>query len=264
MFPRPEVKVPQGIMIQIVTAFATAFVYLIALFYGITDLGAIFDSTVGYFPTAAIYLQATESVPATVGLIAILFVTLLPTVISIFVTGGRMWWSLARDNALPFSSFFAKIHPRLNSPANATVLMSGIVTVLGCVYVGSTTAFQALISSFVVLSTLSYAGAILPHVLTGRRNIVPGPFYMGNALGFAVNIASLCYIGVFCVFFMFPFVLPATVESMNYTSVITCGLMTIVAAWWFIGGSRNYKGPMYSMNEAIKVKNLAKEGYIAR
>ena len=122
--PRPEVKVPQGIMIQIVTAFVTAFIYLIALFYSITDLGAIFDSTVGYFPTAAIYLQATESVPATVGLIAILFVTLFPTVISVFVTGGRMWWSLARDNALPFSSFFAQVNPKLNSPANATVLMS--------------------------------------------------------------------------------------------------------------------------------------------
>ena len=86
---------------------------------------------------------------------------------------------------------------------------------------------------------------------------------MGNALGFAVNIASLCYIGVFCVFFMFPFVLPATVENMNYTSVITVGLMAIVAAWWCIGGSKNYNGPIYSMGDAITVKSLTKNPHIA-
>jgi hypothetical protein len=34
----------------------------------------------------------------------------------------------------------------------------------------STTAFQALISSFIVLSSLSYFGAIFPHVLSGRGN----------------------------------------------------------------------------------------------
>ncbi|KAI9668573.1 MAG: hypothetical protein M1831_001012 [Alyxoria varia] len=261
--PKPELKVPQGIMLQILTAFATAFIYLIVLFYGINDLGAVFDTTVGYFPTAAIYLQATNgSVPATVGLIAVLFIALFPTLASVFVTGGRMWWSLARDGALPFSSFFAKVSPRLNMPVNATVLMSAIVTVLGCVYVGSTTAFQALISSFIVLSTLSYAGAILPHVLTGRKNIVAGPFYMGNALGFVVNITSLCYIAVTCVFFMFPFVMPAEVESMNYTSVITVGLMTIVAIWWFIGGRKNYRGPVYSMNEAVKIRTLKKGGNV--
>lgn len=225
--PRPETKVPQGIMLQMLTAFLGAFIYLIALFYSINDLGAVFSSTITYFPTAEIYLQATGSTAGAVGLIAVLFIATFPTLIGTFVTGGRMWWSLARDNATPFSGFFAKVSPGLNSPARATIAMSAMVTCIGCIYVGSTTAFQALISSYVVLSTLSYAGAILPHVLTGRKNIVPGPFYMGRALGFFVNITSLIYIFVTIVFFCFPFVLPVTTQTMNYTSVITVGLMTL-------------------------------------
>lgn len=251
--PKPEYKVPQGIMLQMFTAFSTAFVYLIALFYSIHDLDAILNSSRTYFPTADIYVQATGSHAGAIGLTCLLFLATFPTLIGTLVTGGRMWWSLARDNATPFPSFFAQVHPTLNSPVRATVAMSFMVTCLGCIYVGSTTAFQALISSFIVLSTLSYAGAILPHVLTGRRNIVPGPFHMGRTLGFAVNIVALVYIFVTVVFFCFPFVLPVTAQNMNYTSVITVGLMALVGLWWVVQGFRRYEGPKYSMEAARKL-----------
>lgn len=237
-------------MLQMLTAFSTSFIYLIALFYSIQDIDLVFDSSSGYFPTAEIYRQATGTTTGAIGLIAVLFLATFPTLIGTFVTGGRMWWSLARDGATPFSDYFAQVHPTLNCPVRATCAMSALVTCLGCIYVGSTTAFQALISSFIVLSTLSYFGAILPHVLTGRRNIVPGPFFMGRKLGMAVNILSLAYIIVTVVFFCFPQVMPVTAQNMNYTSVITVGLMTLVSIWWFIRGRTQYRGPHFSFEAA--------------
>jgi choline transport protein len=243
-------------MIQLLTAFTTSFIYLIALFYSIQDLDAVFNTNVGYFPTAEIYRQATGSTTGAIGLIAVLFLATFPTLIGTFVTGGRMWWSLARDNATPFSDYFAQVHPTLNCPVRATVAMSALVTCIGCIYVGSTTAFQALISSFIVLSTLSYFGAILPHVLTGRRNIVPGPFYMGKTLGMVVNILSLVYIIVTVIFFCFPFIMPASVQNMNYTSVITVGLMALTALWWFVRGRTEYRGPHYSVEAAKQLAPL--------
>ncbi|KAJ6017764.1 hypothetical protein N7451_001143 [Penicillium sp. IBT 35674x] len=251
--PKPESRVPTGIMLQMLTAFTTSFVYLIALFYSIQDLDAVYTSSIGFFPTAEIYRQATGSNAGAIGLIAVLFLATFPTLIGTFVTGGRMWWSLARDNATPFASYFAQIHPTLDCPVRATVAMSGLVTCLGCIYVGSTTAFQALISSFIVLSSLSYLGAILPHVLSGRRNMVPGPFYMGQKLGMAVNITALLYIMVTVVFFCFPLVLPATVKNMNYTSVIIVGLMALTAMWWLFRGRREYQGPQYSFEAAERL-----------
>ncbi|KAJ5384768.1 Amino acid/polyamine transporter I [Penicillium concentricum] len=251
--PKPETKVPQGIMLQMLTAFVTSFVYLIALFYSIQDLDAVFASNIGFFPTAEIYRQATGSNAGAIGLIAVLFLATFPTLIGTFVTGGRMWWSLARDNATPFSNYFAQVHPTLNCPVRATVAMSALVTCLGCIYIGSTTAFQALISSFIVLSSLSYFGAIFPHVLSGRGNMVPGPFYMGQKLGMAVNIVSLLYISVTVIFFCFPLVLPATVQNMNYTSVIVVGLMVLTAFWWVFRGRRQYCGPHYSFEAAERL-----------
>lgn len=250
LVPKPQVKVPQGIMLQMLTAFSTSFIYLIALFYSIQDIDLVFESSSGYFPTAEIYRQATGTTTGAIGLIAVLFLATFPTLIGTFVTGGRMWWSLARDGATPFSNYFAQVHPTLNCPVRATCAMSALVTCLGCIYVGSTTAFQALISSFIVLSTLSYFGAILPHVLTGRRNIVPGPFFMGRKLGMAVNILSLAYILVTVVFFCFPQVMPVSAQNMNYTSVITVGLMTLVSIWWFIRGRTEYRGPQFSFEAA--------------
>lgn len=249
-------------MLQMLTSFLTSFVYLVALFYSIDDLDAIYSSEFGFFPTAAIYRQATGSSNGAVGLIAVLFLATFPTLIGTFVTGGRMWWSLARDNAIPFSGYFAHVHPTLNCPVRMTVAMSALVTFLGCIYVGSTTAFQALISAFIVLSSLSYFGAILPHTLSGRRNMVPGPFYMGQKLGMAVNILALMYILVTVVFFCFPLVLPATAHNMNYTSVIVVGLMALTAVWWFLRGRCEYQGPQYRFEAAERLSafQAGKEG----
>ncbi|KKK21021.1 hypothetical protein P175DRAFT_0493565 [Aspergillus ochraceoroseus IBT 24754] len=253
--PQPERKVPQGIMLQLLTGFLTTFVYLVALFYGINDIDRVFNSGIKYFPVAEIYLQATGSTAGAVGLIALLFLATFPTLVGTLTTGGRMWWSLARDNATPFPSFFAQVHRTLECPVNATVAMSALVSCLGCIYVGSTTAFQALISSFIVLSTLSYAGAIIPHVLSGRRSVLPGPFQMSHPVGFLVNILSVLYIAVTVVFFCFPFALPVTAQNMNYTSVITVGIMALVGISWLFQGMRTYNGPTYSREAAERLEH---------
>ncbi|KAF9885837.1 hypothetical protein FE257_012309 [Aspergillus nanangensis] len=248
--PHPELRVPQGIMLQLLTSFLTSFVYLVALFYSIQDLDAISHSRISFFPTAEIYRQATGSNAGAIGLVAVLFLATFPTLIGTFVTGGRMWWSLARDNATPCAAYFSHVDSKCKSPFRATFAMAAMVSGLGFIYIASTTAFQALVSSYIVLSTLSYLGAILPHLLTGRKNIVPGPFYLGQQLGFLVNVSTVAYISVTVVFFCFPLVLPVTAANMNYTSVIIVGLVTLTAVWWAFRGRRDYRGPQYNIEAA--------------
>ena len=249
--PKPERNVPKGIMIQIATSFVTAFIYLIALFYSINDIQAVLDSP-SNFPTSEIYRQATGSISGALGLTAVLFLATFPTLIGTLITGGRTFWTLSRDNATPMSEYFAVIDPTFESPLRATVAVSVITSFLGCIYIGSSTAFSALIGSYIVLSTLSYAGAVLPHVLTGRKTIVPGPFHLGKA-GFAVNILSLLYIAVTVVLFCFPFVMPLDAATMNYTSVIVSGFIVFITVWWFIHGRGNYQGPKYFKEAAARL-----------
>lgn len=93
-----------------------------------------------------------------------------------------------------------------------------------------------------VLSSASYLAAILPHLLSRRANITPGPFWMKGFLGFIMNIIACVYIVIFMVIFCFPYYLPTTAGTMNYASLITGGLSIFVAAWYFIG-CRAYTGP---------------------
>ncbi|KAL2870195.1 putative choline transport protein [Aspergillus lucknowensis] len=155
--------------------FTTAFIYLVALFYSTTDIASILatTTTLSFFPTAAIYAQVTNSPAGATGPVAILFLATFPALIGSFVTGSRIWWSLARDNATPFSTTLTHVNPTYKTPLRAA----------------------------------TYLGPILPNVCTLRRNFVPGPFCLGKRLGFFVNAAWDVYILVTVVFFCFPLVL---------------------------------------------------------
>ena len=254
--PFPHKNVPKAIGLQLGIGFLTGFLYLVAILYAINDYGALLQSP---FPIAEIYLQATGSSAGTIGLLCLLLFPITLTVIGVYITCGRTLWALGRDRATPFPKFFSKIHPTLNMPFNATISCCCIVTVLGCIYVGSTTAFNAFIGSFILMSTASYTAAILPNLLTGRKNIIFGPFKLKGAVGFVINFLACSYMMVWFVIYSFPFALPTTAQSMNYACLIWGGLTFFVALWWLVGGRKGYEGPtaiggIVSEVEQVKIK----------
>jgi choline transport protein len=84
------------------------------------------------------------------------------------------------------------------------------VTVLGCIYVGSTTAFNAFVGSFVLMSSASYTAAILPNLLTGRKNVEYGPFKLKGLLGPIFSFIACGYMICWFVIYCFPFSLPTS------------------------------------------------------
>lgn len=217
---------------QYVVGFITAFAYMVAIFYSIHDLS---DALGGFstFPLAGLYLQATGTRGGALGLLVVALIPTFITAIGCYITAGRTFWTLARDNATPFSLVFRAVHPGFQNPFNATLLCGVISTVMGCIYVGSKTTFNAFVGSYIILSTLSYLSAILPHLLSGRKNFEPGWFWMRGYSGFVVNGIVCLYIVAFIVIFCFPYSLPAEAASMNYSSLITGGLSIFVLLFWF-------------------------------
>ena len=238
---RPSINIPKAILAQFTTGFFTALFYLIAIFYGIYDLDGVLNSTY-LFPLAEIYRQAAGSAGGSLGLLILAFVPTFIACIGCFITASRTFWTLARDNATPFSGFFSRIDPNHKNPFRSIVFCSVVITVLGAIYVGSSTAFSAFVGSFVVLSTLSYLMAILPHLLSKRSNVTPGWFWMRGAIGYAVNAVACLYIMAFIVIFCFPFALPVEAATMNYTCLITGALSMFVAAFW-MWREKDYVGP---------------------
>jgi amino acid transporter len=195
----------------------------------------------------------------------VIFFPIFCTTIGTFITSGRTLWTLARDDVTPFPKVLGKISPRFKNPFNATLACGISSTVLGCIYVGSSTAFNAFVGSFVVLSTLSYLAAILPFIFThrfsrsleeGGNAMVPGPYQMGHWVGYVVNILSCAYVVVFIVIYCFPYSLPVAAGNMNYSCLITWGLTLFVYAWWLYRGKR-YVGPQALVHNGPAVGNVA-------
>lgn len=211
------------------------------MFYAINDLPKIFDSE-SICPLGDIYLQATGSKAGALGLLIVIILPIICATVGCYITAGRTLYTLGRDDAAPFASKIGAVSPKWHSPLYATLACGIFSTCMGAIYVGSLAAFNAFIGSFILLTTLSYLLAILPHLLTGRKNVQPGPFWMGRA-GPLVNAVACIYIVVSFVVYCFPYSLPTSVESMNYTSVITFGLTVLVGLWWLAHGRENYNGP---------------------
>jgi hypothetical protein len=172
---------------------------------------------------------------------------------------GRSFWVLARDDATPFSKYFSQVNEKLSCPIQATVLCAVLCTAFGAIQLGTKAGFNALVGSFIILTTMSYLLAILPHLLSKRQNTPKGPFWMGDA-GFVVNGITCVLIVFFNIFFCFPYAYPVAVSVMNCecrwllnictklttatgNSVIFVGVLVVTGFWWAVHSRSHYSGP---------------------
>ena len=258
--PQPRRNIPRGILAQLSIGFITAFLYYAVLLYAITDIDEVLNSNVPSFPLAAIYQQATRSQTGT-AILLILFSLNITTLPGAYLTAARMLWTLARDDAVPFAPYIARVSSRHRNPFVATLCTFAATIALGCVYVAYATAFSAIVSCFTILTTLSYAAAILPHLLSRRRFVKPGPFWMPDRWAYPTLTITCLYIAAFNVIYCFPYTLPTSVQSMNYSSVISGGLTIIVGVYYLWKRNHGYKGPQVAMeieeDEAVAVITIA-------
>lgn len=234
----------------------STFIYLIAIFYATNNLDGITSST-SLFPIADLYHQATRSVAGTFGLQLLIFLPSFWSVMGAYVTAGRTLWALGRGNAAPFSTWLARISPRFHGPLNATLTVMVINACCGLIYLGSSTAFNAFIGSVICLVSISYLISILPYLYSGRTRVIPGWFFMKGLFGTVVHSLTSAYIIVFVIIFCFPYSMPVTVGSMNYTSAILVGISLAISSLWFWKRNRGYSGCVsyVGVEEAIEKHN---------
>lgn len=160
---------------------------------------------------------------------------------------SRTYWAFARDSATPYSKYFAHISPTTQVPVRAIVALTGVEMLLGLIYLGNSTAFNAILSMAVLGMYASYLVPILYMMICGRKNIKKsqyGPFKLGDKLGLVVNIVSVVWLVVAIVFCTFPSVQPVTAQNMNYSVVVMGGWLLFGAIFYFSVGKREYNGPI--------------------
>ncbi|KAI9934594.1 hypothetical protein MW887_000210 [Aspergillus wentii] len=245
--PNPGRNAPLALACTISIAFVTGLTYLLSLMFSVQDYTTLASSPTG-LPLAEIFRQATQSRGGAFALVFLLWVALGPCMIGSQLSTGRVFWAFARDDGLPLSKIWAKVNHRLGSPFNAQLCVGVIIGLLGCIYLGSSTAFNAMMSSAVTINNIAYLVPILTNVLRRRKTMHKGPFFMGPAIGMAVNLVTVAWLIFAIVFFSFPYYMPVTASNMNYTCVCVGGFLFIELVWWIVAGKK-YSGSMQKARE---------------
>lgn len=209
--PNPERNIPIAIMATVAIGFVTSWTYCIAMFFGIKDLDELINTSTGV-PILQLYYQALENKAGAIVLETLLLVTGMGCQIACHTWQSRLAWAFARDRGMPGHQWLSRVNHTLDVPLYAHSVSCFIVGLLGLLYLGSTTAFNSMMTACISLLYVSYSIPILCLWYRGRNNIHHGPFWLGK-LGMAANIVTITWT-VFCiVMYSFPSTMPVHTGS---------------------------------------------------
>ncbi|KAF2135632.1 uncharacterized protein K452DRAFT_172152 [Aplosporella prunicola CBS 121167] len=247
--PHPAKYVPLAMVGSVLVNGLIGLIYCIVLLFSLGDLSTLLASPTG-FPFMQLFWDVTKSRAG--GSILSLMVSLIAVAANAagLTSTSRTAWAFARDKAIPFSSFFAHVNPRLQVPVRMVVCTTVLQMLLGFIYLGNTTAFNAILSMAVLGMYTSYILPIVYMLLFGRRASSPqrvhfGPFSMGR-WGAAVNAGACLWLLLAIVFSMFPSYQPVTAQNMNYSTVVLSGWVAFGAVCYVGWARRVYSGPVYA------------------
>ncbi|KAL2867748.1 amino acid/polyamine transporter I [Aspergillus lucknowensis] len=249
--PNASIEGPKVMVSCVGIGTFTGCIFLMVLLFVAGDMKQVTTSAAG--PLLQILIDATKNKAGGICLLMLPLVCLILATLSTMTTSSRMIFAFARDGGLPASRFFAKVHPTLQLPLNALILTVVVVVCFGCIFLGSTSAFNAIISSSVVALDLSYMMPILVNCLQGRNALPERKWKLPRRVGWIADIISLCYIVLTTVLFVFPPSSTVTGSSMNYC-IAAFGVIIIISIFqWVVDGRKNFTGPRVDV--ALETEN---------
>lgn len=243
--PNAARNVPIAMVGSILANGLLGFIYCLILLFGLGDLGSLLDSNTG-FPFMQLNLNVTKSRAGAI------VMSLVPTVIAVLATTAglastsRTFWAFARDDAVPAPKFWSYVDKRLKIPIRMILLVFALQLLLGFLYLGSTTAFNAVLSMAVIGMYLSYALPIAYMLFCGRgtNRVEVAPFSMSYRVGVATNIVALVWLVLAMFFSTWPNFYPVEADTMNYSIVVLVGWVVVGLGYYIFAGRAVYSGPI--------------------
>ncbi|KAI9704508.1 MAG: hypothetical protein M1820_005582 [Bogoriella megaspora] len=161
-----SVVVPKAIIASYFVSGVTAFATLIAVLFCTNDIEAALNSSTGY-PFIEILLSATKSTAGTIVLVTIITLMDITASVSCMASASRQLWAFSRDRGVPGWQMISKVEKRTLVPVYAVGLTAIISAALQLIVLGSSVAFQDLVSMTIAGIYSSYL--IVVTFLMARR-----------------------------------------------------------------------------------------------
>ncbi|KAF2011281.1 amino acid permease [Aaosphaeria arxii CBS 175.79] len=257
-----SVVVPRSMVTSVIINGVFGFAALIAILFSITDLEGAFASPTGY-PFMAVFQSAAGVKGATVMTCTIVCLGTFGSW-ALLATASRQMWAFARDNGLPGSGHLSRIEPKSALPWYAIAVTIGINFLIPLIYIGSATGFNAVISLLVSSFYISFvipcylllwrrlSGAIKEPTpggdtgfknTPGSRRLIWGPWRMPKIVGIVFNAIACGFATIILAFSCFPSTAVVDKTTMNYSSVVTGGVIVLAMVYYVVHGRKVYLGP---------------------
>lgn len=188
---KPAIQVPRAIIGGVLLNMLAGLAFLLPIAFVLPDI-AMLAKIPSAQPVPTIIKSATGNSAGAFCLLIPLLVLGLTCGICCVTATSRCTWAFARDGAIPGSGWWKKVDHRWGIPMNALILGMVVEIILGCIYFGSSTAFNAFSGVGVIFLTLSYACPVAVSMfLTYRREVQQGSFNLGP-LGWFCNVVCIC------------------------------------------------------------------------
>lgn len=165
---------------------------------------------------------------------------------------SRQVFSFARDKGVPYHTWVSRVPPGYDVPVNAIFISALWACVFHCIYIGSTTAFNIIMSIGTVSLVTSYMvsiGTITWKRLHGQP-LLPSKFSLGR-LGLPINIISLLFCVIVYVFAFFPSEPNPPAISMNWAIAVYGGVLLLAGIYFIIRARHAYVGPVTYVRKTV-------------
>ncbi|WZH43082.1 uncharacterized protein QYS62_004084 [Fusarium acuminatum] len=234
---KPETEVPRAIAMCIPIGGVSMLAFVLPICLTLPPLEDVLSAPYGQ-ALPFIIDTVTGSKPLSLALLIMVLMVTLFCSISITTTASRCTWALSRDGMLPFSRIWQRT--LYNQPIYALALVTVIEVCLGCINLGSTSAFTAFVSVGVIALACAYLIPIAISLACGRTEVSKAKWHLG-AIGTMSNWVAVFWILFQLILFSMPSALPVTPETMNYASVVFVGFLALCGVWYFAWGKRKPK-----------------------
>ena len=229
------------------------FVLLITYLFAMPSVDDAISDPSG-FPFIYVFGQAMPLAGVNVLVILVLVLVIFSDV-SFNASTSRQTFAFARDSGLPFSAWLSRVHPTKEIPVNAVIFSCLFSVVISLINLGSTAAFNAIISLQIVAIMFTYTISI--SCVFYRRiwhpELLPPARWSLGRWGPIINGLSIAY-SLFVFFWSFwPNATPVDLESMNWCVVMFVGVGVLSLVMYFVRGRHVYIGPV-ELIEARKAR----------
>lgn len=223
----------------------TGFIMTVTFAYCIGPLANAVEPEYNFAFIGTFYFATKSKAGATVMTCIILSLT-FASAISNVATASRQMFAFARDDGLPFSKFWAYVRPGWDIPFNCVLFSAAFATAMCLIVLGSSTAFNAVLSIGVVALLTSYLvslGCVMLMRIRGQP-LLPRRWSLGRVGGFICNAIGLAFVAVSFVFSFFPIGVPVTAGNMNWASGVYGGVGLLATFYYIVYARHRYVPPV--------------------